>query len=396
MRTGLPKIAHVVCTYPPYYGGMGNVAFQTVEELTRQGHDVRVYTPQYYAAEEVRETHEPQAEHDPDTTAQIAQVHRLAPSLSYGNAARMKRLKKELEDIDIVHLHYPFFGTAGMLRKWRAAKSHRRLVLTYHMDTRAPGWKGALFALYAKYYLPKMLDSADACITSSFDYIAGSQAGKHFAAHRNKWHELPFAVDIDRFAPRTLPQVWYDQLALDPTVPTILFVGGMDSAHYFKGVDYLLGTLKILKDAHLHFQAVLVGDGSLRQTYELHAKGMGLESRVRFVGRIGDDLLPKFYNLADVLVLPSIHRGEAFGMVLLEAMASGVPVVASDLPGVRTVAERAGVVVPPKDVRAIAEGIMTVLEQPGLKEQARATVESSFQWKSRTTKVIDIYTAICS
>lgn len=372
---------------------MGNVAYQTVEELARQGQEVRVYTPQYYAEEELKDASEDT--HPGEQAAkQIATVHRLAPSLSYGNAARMNQLAKELEDIDIVHLHYPFFGTAGMLRKWRAAKRNRRLVLTYHMDTRAPGWKGAVFALYAKFYLPKMLAAADACITSSFDYITGSQAASHFHEHKNRWHELPFGVDLERFAPRDLPQVWYDQLALDPTLPTILFVGGMDSAHYFKGVDHLLRALKLLKDAHLHFQAMFVGDGNMRQTYELHATGMGLESRVLFVGHIGDDLLPNFYNLADVLVLPSIHRGEAFGMVLLEAMASGVPVVASDLPGVRTVAERAGVVVPPQDAKALAEGIMTVLEQPELKQQTRAAMEESFDWKIRTVSLIGIYNAI--
>lgn len=390
------KIAHVVCTYPPYYGGMGNVAYQTVEELARQGQNVRVYTPQYYADAELQDAADQESLHDQSTTEQIATVHRLAPSLSYGNAARMKRLRKELEDIDVVHLHYPFFGTAGILRKWRAAKASRRLVLTYHMDTRAPGWKGAIFALYAKWYLPKMLDVADACITSSFDYIAGSQAATHFQKHKELWHELPFGVDGGRFSPRDLPQVWYDQLGLDPTIPTILFVGGMDSAHYFKGVDYLLQALKLLTDAHLHFQAILVGEGNMRETYELHAKGMGLERHVRFVGRVGDDLLPNFYNLADVFVLPSIHRGEAFGMVLLEAMASGVPVVASDLPGVRTIAERAGVVVPPKQPRAIAEAIMTVLEQPTLGQQARRAVEDAFTWSARTTALINVYTTICS
>ena len=390
------KIAHIVCAYPPYYGGMGNVAYQTVEALAALGQDVRVYTPQYYANNEIKPSDKETTHHDESTSTQIAHVHRLAPSFSYGNAARMKQLQTELEDVDIVHLHYPFFGTAGMVRKWRTAKANRRLVVTYHMDTRAPGWKGVIFALYAKYYLPKVLSAADACITSSFDYIRDSQAGSHYAANKHIWHELPFGVDTDRFTPRNLPQVWYDQLALDPSKPTILFVGGMDAAHYFKGVDYLLQALKMLHNAHLHFQAVFVGDGSLRQTYELHAKGMGLTGQVLFIGKVGDDLLPNMYNLADVLVLPSIHRGEAFGMVLLEAMASGVPVVASDLPGVRTIANLAGVVVPPQNAQAIAEGIMTVLEQPSLAEQARDVAKKLFNWESRTKKLLDIYIAMCS
>ncbi len=370
---------------------MGNVAYQTVSELLRAGHDVRVYTPDYFDGREIRPASAPEAAHDAHTEAHISAINRVAPELKYGNAARLGQLKRELEDVDVVHLHYPFFGTANIVRKWRLADPRRRLVLTYHMDTRAPGWKGMIFAMYARHFLPKMLDVADACVASSFDYILHSDAATHFKANPDKWHELAFGVDQERFAPRSPDMVWYEQLGLDPTRPTILFVGGMDEAHYFKGVDHLLDALKLLKDGHLHFQAIFVGDGVLRERYELHASGMGLESRVRFVGKVGDDLLPSYYNLADVLVLPSIHQGEAFGMVLLEAFASGVPVVASDLPGVRTVAAHAGVVTPPKDAFALANGIMTVLEQRELGRVARQAAEDHFRWDARTEKLIDIY-----
>jgi glycosyltransferase involved in cell wall biosynthesis len=73
----------------------------------------------------------------------------------------------------------------------------------------------------------------------------------------------------------------------------------------------------------------------LRPSFERMARQTGLGQIVHFVGRVPDDLLPKYYALGDVLVLPSTTAGEAFGMVILEAMATGVPVVASDLPGVR-------------------------------------------------------------
>lgn len=391
------KIAHIVCAYPPYHGGMGNVTFQMVQELAMRGHDVRVYTPGIYSSEEIRSADAPEADHDSDTQQQIATVKRLAPALKYGNAAYLPSLKKELEDMDIVHLHYPFYGTANLVRRWRLKTKKGKLVITYHMDTRAPGWKGLMFQLYTKFWMPKIFDAADAIIGSSFDYVSSSSAGKHLSLHTDKWHEVPFGVDTDRFQPREKARELFESHDLDPSLPTIVFVGGMDDAHYFKGIPVLLKALDILYRQDIPVQALMVGDGSLREKFTLQSQGMGLKDLVRFVGRISDEELPYYYNAGDVSILPSIHQGEAFGMVLLESMASGVPVIASDLPGVRTVAQDGGVVVPVHDPHALAQAMYDMLrydKKDELSRDIRDIVMKKYAWGSIMDRVEGIYRGV--
>jgi len=239
------RIAHIVCSYPPYYGGMGNVVFQTASELTKLGHEVEVLTPDYYQSDEIKPaTAEPEEEHAPEVKERIDYATRLKPALQYGNAAYIPQIQNELDRFDLVHLHYPFFGVANLVRKWKLRNPKKPLVITYHMDTRAPSWKGLFFKYYSKFWMPRILGSADRLLVSSFDYLNASQARGLF---QDKWIELPFGVDTEKFAPREKSEELFLRHNLSSDLPTVLFVGGMDSAHYFKGVPVLLEALLILK-----------------------------------------------------------------------------------------------------------------------------------------------------
>lgn len=377
------KIAHIVCTYPPYYGGMGNVVFQTVEQLLARGHNVEVFTPQYDEPEE----------------EDIDHVQRLAPSMSYGNAAHMPTLSRLLDAMDIVHLHYPFFGVANVVRRWKMRNPKKGLVITYHMDNRAEGIKGICFDLYRRFWMPRILGAADALIASSFEYLNVSDAKESFAARPDKWHELPFGVNTERFVPADKPAALCESLSLDVDVPTILFVGGMDDAHAFKDVPTLLSALLLLHKRGVPIQALFVGEGNRRAQYESRAIGYGIDHLVRFVGRVSDDDLPMYYNAGDVLVLPSMHRGEAFGMVLLEAYASGLPVIATDLAGVRTVAADAGIVVPPRDHETLAEHIRqyslaSVDERQRMAQRARQVATEKYDWVPIVDRLEHIYNGL--
>lgn len=386
------RIAHIVCTYPPYYGGMGNVVFQMASELTKLGHEVEVLTPDYYPAEEIKPvTVEPEEGHAPKITELIDYATRLKPALQYGNAAYIPQIQNELDRFDLVHLHYPFFGVANLVRRWKIRNPQKPLVITYHMDTRAPSWKGLFFKYYAKFWMPRILGVADRLLVSSSDYLIASDAR---GLYPDKWIELSFGVDVERFQPRgILPQIFQD-LNLDQDLPTVLFVGGMDSAHYFKGVPILLQSLFYLKENKVPTQAVLVGDGDLRSDFELRAKSFGLDNLIRFVGRVSDEDLPIYYNSVDLFVLPSINRGEAFGMVLLEAMSSGVPVVASDLPGVRTLAQDGGIAIQPNDPQALAEAIYGFFSQNNQAEwsqKVRQVALEKYSWPVIIRQLNEIY-----
>jgi glycosyltransferase involved in cell wall biosynthesis len=110
-------------------------------------------------------------------------------------------------------------------------------------------------------------------------------------------------------------------------------VGALDRAHYFKGLPVLLKAIASLKDWHLG----IVGDGDCRRMYEQSVKRSPARDRIHFWGGLDREALRERYRAATVTVLPSTAMGEAFGLVLLESMACGTPVMASDLPGVRSV-----------------------------------------------------------
>ncbi len=374
------RIAHIVCSYPPYYGGMGNVVLQTISELAKRGHEVEVLTPTFQEKLPQKES-----DYEPEIQEQIEYAKFLKPSFQYGKAARLPQVRKELDRFDLVHLHYPFFGTANLVRKWKLRNPDKPLVVTYHMDTRGPGWKGLIFKYYAKYWMPKILDVADLIIASSFDYIEHSSAANIFFTQKNKWAELPFGVNTSTFRPRVgKPEALFLRHSLNPDMPLLLFVGGMDAAHYFKGVPVFLDSLRLLKKMDLEIQTVFVGDGELRADFESRAKIFGLSRSVRFVGRVSQEELPYYYNMADLTVLPSIHQGEAFGMVLLESMSSGVPVIASNLPGVRTVAADGGVVFNPGDASDLADRIVEYfsgsVDRFGFGQDVRLAVERKYSW----------------
>ncbi len=367
------KIAHIVSTYPPYYGGMGTVVFETASRLAHQGHEVEVFTPNYSRAAVEK-----------DRKDIVDYARRLKPSLAYGNAAYLPQLARELDAFDIVHLHYPFFGVASLVARWKKRNPEKKLVVTYHMDTRAEGLKGLFFKLYAEWFMPYVLETADRVIASSFDYVAESDARELYERHKEKWRELPFGVDIERFHPEGKPLELFEKYNLDPAAPTVVFVGGMDAAHFFKGVPVLLEAIARSRIKGLSLQGVLVGDGELITNFKNQARGMGIADTVRFVGRVSYEELPAHYTMGDICVLPSVTKGEAFGMVLLEAAASGVPVLASDLPGVRTVALDLGEVCMPESAEDLSEALVNFfggeVDMVRAGEHARKVVEEKYAW----------------
>ena len=393
------KIAHIVSTYPPYYGGMGNTVFEMASGLVERGHEVAVFTPDAYEQKEIKPREaEIEPEHAPVLQTKIDYAKRLKPSLKYGNAARLPQLRRELEGSELVHLHYPFFGTANLVRRYKEDHPATPFVITYHMDTRAPGGKGLIFKYYSAYWMPKILRSADRLIASSLEYIESSQASALYRENKKKWIGLPFGVDTIRFQPRAKPEALFARHQLDPNLPVILFVGGMDAAHYFKGVPVLLKALLLAKRDGLKVQAVFVGDGELKEQFRLQASGFRLQDHVRFVGHVSDEELPYYYNLADVLVLPSINQGEAFGMVLLEAMASGIPVIGSNLPGVRTVARDGGLTVEPNNPTDLSEAIMGFFynqaDRAAWRQKARRAAEEKYAWPGIVERLEEIYKSL--
>lgn len=359
------KIAQVVSTYPPYRGGMGNVACEYTERLRARGLNVHVFTPLYESVAD-----------DPKY------VHRVTSPLHAGNAGFVPSLFRRLKGFDVVHLHYPFFGGAEPTVVGNALSQHQKLVLTYHMDAVADGLRGAVFNLHRKLLLPWIVSRADKVFVSSHDYYKTSSLYP-LLLDDHRVDVLPFGVDLDRFTPGQDPELRASYKFNEKDV-VFVFVGGLDQAHYFKGFPVLLAALVGL--AHYPWKLLVVGDGELRASFEQQTQAAGLAHRVVFAGSLDNETLPRALRAADIHVFPSTERSEAFGLVALEAAASGIPSIASDLPGVRGVVldGATGLLVTPGDDESLRRALLVLLEQADLRTRlgfaARKRAEQAFHW----------------
>jgi glycosyltransferase involved in cell wall biosynthesis len=187
---------------------------------------------------------------------------------------------------------------------------------------------------------------------------------------------IPMGVDTSLFQPRSKEVVPGEQQ--DWSGPTLLFVGRLAEK---KGVAYLLeampSILRRFPDARLQ----IIGDGPLRGPLELQAALSGVAGRVEFLGGLPGQRLPAYYRAADVFIAPSIVAGggdtESFGVVIAEAMATGCPVVASDVGGIRDlVTAETGILVPQRDPAAIAAAVADLLDDDARRRRlARSALE---------------------
>ena len=372
------KIAQVVSTYPPYRGGMGNVAREYTERLRAHGFDVHVFTPRYAKVED-----------DPD------HIHRVPSPLHIGNTGVVPSLFRRLSGFDVIHLHYPFFGGAEPTIVGKALRKDQSLVLTYHMDTFARGLKGAAFGLHRRAILPWILGRADCVLVSSKEY-AETCALKDIPGALEKTTILPFGVDLEKFHPGEEPEL-RASLGIPQGIPVLLFVGGLDEAHYFKGLPVLLEALESVRGK---WCAIMVGEGALRASFEATVAGKPYADRMHFVGGVDDAELPRYYRAATIHVFPSTERNEAFGLVALEAAASGIPTIASDLQGVRSVVlhEETGLLVPPRDAGALRDALELLLVHTEMRERlglaARKRAELEFAWEPFMMKLENIYNSL--
>ncbi|MFA5131342.1 MAG: glycosyltransferase family 4 protein [Patescibacteria group bacterium] len=313
------KIATIVCAYPPYAGGIGNSAWR-INQMLAEKHEIEVFTPD-----------------------------NLHPWLRSGHGAFAPQLFWRLRKFDYIYLHYPFFGTAEVVWFFKLFFRRPKLIIQYHMDVRGLSPLGRLLSLPSRLIRRSLLGQAETIVTASRDYIESSQIKKYYAAHKEKFQEIPFGVDINKFQPKLINRPlenktfaraqeivhFINDKFIKRDKLNLLFVGGLDSAHYFKGVSVLLNALVVVSDRRWHLR--IVGDGNLRADYEALSRKLKLNGQIEFAGNLSEtDLIRSFQN-ADLFILPSINSNEAFGLVLIEALACGVPVIASNLPGVRSV-----------------------------------------------------------
>jgi phosphatidylinositol alpha-mannosyltransferase len=201
---------------------------------------------------------------------------------------------------------------------------------------------------------------------------------------------IPNGIDLEHFSPDVPP---VDRFCDDKL--NILFVGRLESR---KGLNYLLKAYKRIKEELPNSRLIVVGPGTrLRHKYEKLVRRSGLED-VIFLGHVSYDELPRYYKTADIFCSPATGR-ESFGIVLLEAMALGKPVVASNIEGYANVVTHGieGLLVPPRDEAALAKTLISLMtdnlarQQMGARGKLRA---AEFSWEHIAQRVLSYYVSL--
>lgn len=381
------------------------MAEEEVKILKEAGFEVTIFTPCYSTP-----SNSPHSDRGVGTRGEKVEVKYLKPVLKYGNAAFIPQLLWKLRGFDAAHLHYPFLGGASMALLWKKFFGRKTpLVVTYHMDLRGKGIFKIIFYIFTRIITPIILKSASKIIVTTLDYAQSSVFFNSFFKFRDlvsfnetkprNLVEIPPSVDIHKFRPNKKEESLLKQFNINHDDKVALFVGALDKAHYFKGIPTLLAAFELLyKRYHIHnAKLLIVGGGNLKGFYQnLVKKSEIIDDKVIFTGKVSDRDLPKIYNLADFLVLPSIDSSEAFGIVLLEAFASSKPVIASNLPGVRAVVEieKSGLLSEPGNFNALADNLKKLFEEPHLHEwgrYARFLAETKYNRDIIGRKLINIF-----
>ncbi len=387
------KIALVGCAANPRVGGMGRALYDHAVALAVAGHAVTVYSLDSIPRIPVRDGASlGYADSLQNDTFTIGELRRL---FSFGKAAWGARFDPPLDAYDVVHLHLPFFGVAEKVmrsfdsgsRRALAQDDKKRLFVTYHMDAIGTGLKRIYFNWWYRRRFKKVLAACDAIAVTSRAYARESQLARA-EIDIEKCEEILLRVDTNVFG-STVAQgharpTSVSEAGVPRAVSYLLFVGALDRAHYFKGLSVLFRAITEVPDARL----VVVGSGELSPHYKKQAEELGIADRVTFTGGVTDEELARWYTGARALILPSTDRSEAFGIVLIEAMACGTPVIASDLPGVRAVVERvapAGTLVPPNNIQELARALQNAWNTPWSNEERTALAARAASVYGRAT-----------
>jgi phosphatidylinositol alpha-mannosyltransferase len=366
------KIGIVSQAYYPTYGGVTEHVHYTSHFLKQFGHEVKIITGRM-----------PTNGGDEKEFPGVVRIGRsiLIPSNgSFSNFTVGRKLSEKLrgfllsESFDFLHVHDPLAPTLPLFANMNATCP---VVGTFHSSAK----RNRGYQLF-RHFLRKHHENLAGRIAVSEP--ARELVAKYFAG---EYVIIPNGVDTDRFHPENEPLPEF----LDGKI-NLLFVGRLDPR---KGLGNLIEAMPtIYKELGGEVRLIIVGGGYLRRILE-NEVDESIRPHVRFVGRVSRELLPRYYATCDIFCSPAT-RNESFGIVLLEAMSSGKPIVACDIPGYRTVVtdSREGLLVRPKDPGSLVEAVVRLArdgaERAAMGELGRKKA-LSYSWEEITRRIESYY-----
>lgn len=366
------RIGIVTQSYYPRFGGVTEHVHATATELVRRGHDVRVITARF------------NGERDAGLSVERIGRNVLIPyNRAYVDYTVGWNLKGQLKALfrkhafDLIHTHCPAAPSLPLLA---VAVAECPQVGTFHMTGR-----NRLQEIF-RGPLTRRMTRLDARIAVS---ATAEECAEHYFG--GTYRVIPNGVDVDRFHPDNDPfEQWQS-----PDRVNIVFVGRLDPR---KGVDHLIDAVpQVIERTRGRARFLIVGDSYLRNKLE-GAVRADMRQHVTFVGAVPAEDLPRWYATADIFVSPATGN-ESFGIVLLEAMAAGRPVVCSDIPGYRSavIPDYNGVLHAPGDVDALADALCGLVED----DDHRTTLSINgrkraleFAWPRVTDEIEAVYQSL--
>jgi len=358
-------------------GGVTSHISSLERYLTRLGHEVKVIAPASRPISSFGDRFirigTPLPFRASDSVIRISISIRLGP--------RIKAVLAE-EKFDIIHLHEPFMPMlcSAMLRF-----SDTVNVGTFHACHGKPGynWGRPISTLMIRRRVQKL-----------HGRIAVSEPAMSFAKDNlppGAYEIIPNGIDLEHFSPDVPPiEEFCDGKQ------NILFLGRLE---FRKGLNYLLKAYLEVKQEIPNSRLIVVGPGTrLRKRYEKWVRRHHLEDDVIFVGFVSESDKPRYYKTADIYCAPATSR-ESQGIVLLEAMAVGKPIVASNIEGYATVVTHGqdGLLVPPADNKSLARALISLMNDESLRQQMGANGRSKaigYSWEHIARKVLDYYVRV--
>lgn len=301
---------------------------------------------------------------------------------------KLINFREKLKEIkpDIFHTHHPIPGVSDAT-VFYAKKYGYPCVVTYHADSQEDAFLNKICAkAYYFFIANEMVKNADKIIATTKTYAEASPVLKN-VGHKIKI--ISYGVDTERFKPKLDENRIRDIYKIKNKI--IIFALGRMVP--YKGFSFLIKSMQYLDN---RFVLVLGGDGILKDKLKKLVNDLRLEDRIFFTGFIPEMSKLDYFSACDIFVLPSITRGEAFGITVLEAMACGKPVVATDLPGLREIASIGGLLVPPKDPHRLAQAVKDALLKKKNSQDLYALIKEKFSWDTAAEEVMKIYQMITS
>ncbi len=282
---------------------------------------------------------------------------------------------------DILHIHEPFpLSDLSVLFNKKIKKNFSKIVVSWHSDIIRQKWS---LVFYGRYIF-RFLEIVDKIIVSNPALIKNSDFLKTFS---KKCEVIPIGINLD----------WAnssDKNIIKKDVPIILSVGRLV---YYKGFEYLIEAMKNINGAKL----IIVGSGPLKNKLRKQIISNNLTNKVEIIPEVDRETLNSLFKACDLFVLPSIRKSETFGIVQIEAMACGKPVVCTEIGTGTTFINQHGVtglVVPPEDSKALSNAINTILNDESLRkflsENAKHRALTEFNDQKMVARVYDLYKSL--